>query len=380
MSLFRKPRQPSTTDTPTHEISASDPSSGAQSSDPSATESSAAAEALAGADTLVAQGRYIAAIDLLMAANASRRSPAIEERLVDLRHEGFFHVDHSSTIEQWPPPADDLFSDVEGIPEITREELTVDAVRAGVLRHGALIVRGLFDDEQVEVLSKSIRRAVKAFDAHKAGAPAEETTPWYRPLTTRSTLPEMALSHRQWVRTGGGCLAADSPRALYNLTSVVQASGMGAIVEGYLGERPALSVLKTTLRAVAPQKTPNGWHQDGAFLGEGIRTLNLWVSLSHCGVDSPSIDLVPRRLDRIVPTGTDGAAFDWSVSDVLVAEAAGASGIHHGVFAPGDVVLFDEMNLHRTSATEEMTQRRLAIEAWFFAPSRYPLAQYPLLF
>jgi hypothetical protein len=371
MPLFRTPRQPSTTDTSTTDTSITSTSaSGVSSAD----------QAMKAADALVAQGRHLAAIDLLMAANASRRSPAIEERLVDLRHEGFFHVDHSSTISQWPPAATDLFSDVVGIPEITRDALSVDAVRAGVLHHGALIVRRLFDDEQVELLSKSIRRAVKAFDAHKAGAPAAETTPWYRPLTTLSTLPEMALSHRQWVRTGGGCLAADSPRAMYNLTSVVHSSGMGAIVEGYLGERPALSVLKTTLRTVAPQKTPNGWHQDGAFLGHGIRTLNLWVSLSHCGIDAPSIDLVPRRLDRIVPTGTAGAAFDWSVSDTLVAEAAGEHGIHHGVFAPGDVVLFDEMNLHRTSATEEMTQNRLAIEAWFFAPSHYPLAQYPLLF
>ncbi len=65
------------------------------------------------------------------------------------------------------------------------------------------------------------------------------------------------------------------------------------------------------------------WHQDGAFLG-GVRALNVWLSLSHCGDDAPGLDIVPKRIDRVVPTGTEGAAFDWSVSQAVVDEAAGA--------------------------------------------------------
>ena len=50
------------------------------------------------------------------------------------------------------------------------------------------------------------------------------------------------------------------------------------------------------------------------------------------------------------------------------------------VFEPGDALLFDNMLLHRTAADATMTQARYAIESWFFAPSRYPNDQLPLVF
>ena len=40
-----------------------------------------------------------------------------------------------------------------------------------------------------------------------------------------------------------------------------------------------------------------------------VRSLDLWLSLSHCGDEAPGIDLVPRRLDELVPTGGDEATF-----------------------------------------------------------------------
>ena len=46
------------------------------------------------------------------------------------------------------------------------------------------------------------------------------------------------------------------------------------------------------------------WHQDGAFMGD-VRALNLWLSLSRCGDESPGLDIVPRRLDDLVATTTE---------------------------------------------------------------------------
>ena len=69
-----------------------------------------------------------------------------------------------------------------------------------------------------------------------------------------------------------------------------------------------------------------GWHQDGAFLGQGIRTVNVWIALTDCGVDAPSMDMVPRRMTDIVPTGTEGALMSWTVSQILVEDAAGEAG------------------------------------------------------
>ena len=45
-----------------------------------------------------------------------------------------------------------------------------------------------------------------------------------------------------------------------------------------------------------------------------------------------------------------------------------------------DVLLFDDLFLHRTAADPTMPRRRYAIETWFFAPSAYPEGQIPLVF
>ena len=107
--------------------------------------------------------------------------------------------------------------------------------------------------------------------------------------------------------------------------------------------------------------------------------MNLWIALTDCGVDAPSMDMVPRRLDYIVPTGTEGAVFTWSVSKAAIAEACDGGEPTHLHFKAGDAIVFDEMNLHRTSTLPGMSKPRYAIEAWFFAPSCYPLDQLPLL-
>jgi hypothetical protein len=165
---------------------------------------------------------------------------------------------------------------------------------------------------------------------------------------------------------------------VFDLLDAIEAAGLGSIIESYFGERPALSVKKWTLRRV-PVDSGTNWHQDGAFLGE-VRSLNLWVSLTSCGVDAPTVDVVARRLDEIVPTGTEGAFFDWSVGQPVVDRAADGAPIVRPSFEPGDALLFDELNLHRTAISDDMTEPRYAIESWFFAPSCYPDAQIPVAY
>jgi hypothetical protein len=121
----------------------------------------------------------------------------------------------------------------------------------------------------------------------------------------------------------------------------------------------------------------SAWHQDGAFLGN-VRALNVWAALSRCGDVAPGMDFVPRRLDEIVPAGTEGAIFEWSVAPGVVEQVAGEGGIVRPVFDPGDVILFDEMNLHSTAADPEMPNPRYAIESWFFGLSGFPADYVPI--
>ncbi len=48
-------------------------------------------------------------------------------------------------------------------------------------------------------------------------------------------------------------------------------------------------------------------------------------------------------------------------------------------FGAGDVLLFDDLFLHRTGIEPGMVRPRYAIESWFFARSSYPDGQVPLV-
>ena len=186
---------------------------------------------------------------------------------------------------------------------------------------------------------------------------------------------------RTFVNKGSGTWLADSPRLLFDLIETFEAAGMRSTVTGYLGERPAISVNKATLRRAAPTVSTEWWHQDGAFLGEGIRALNVWLALTDCGRDAPGMDVVARRLNGVVESGTEDADFEWSVGRRLV-DRVSEGRISRPVFRAGDALLFDHLCLHKTAASEDMTKTRYATETWFFAPSAYPdpQRQVPLVF
>ncbi len=148
------------------------------------------------------------------------------------------------------------------------------------------------------------------------------------------------------------------------------------MIAEYLGEPPAVSAQKSTLRKASPG-TPGAWHQDGRFLGE-VRAMNVWLSLSHCGDTAPGLDLVPRRLEDFVATGTDGTFLETQVSAAVAEEAAGDAGILRPIFEPGDALLFDELFLHQTASDPSMPDDRYAIESWFFGPSSFPDGYVPL--
>ncbi len=48
-------------------------------------------------------------------------------------------------------------------------------------------------------------------------------------------------------------------------------------------------------------------------------------------------------------------------------------------FDPGDAIIFDERFLHRTHLPVEMTERRYALESWFFCLSHHNTEYTPLL-
>lgn len=339
-------------------------------------------EVVVRAQELVDRGSALEAIDLLQDANRLARARELDEALVALRLSSFEELDRSAAESAWPPAYPDLDPDLVGIPTVTPEELTKERLGSGIIHHGALRIDGLVSQDQVDLLRDDIDRAIGGHDAWREGAGPAAGSPWFVPFVPAGGNAAVAEARfaRQWVRSGGGAWLVDSPRAVFDVLQVFDDIGLRRVLTEYLGERPAFSVSKSTLRRVPLDLNGADWHQDGAFLGEGIRTVNVWLALTDCGIDAPSLDIVPRRIDEILETGTRGAWFDWSVGQEIVDEVSADAPVVRPMFAAGDALLFDERNLHRTGLSPTMTHERYAIESWFFAPSCYPADQVPIVY
>ena len=326
-------------------------------------------------DALEAAGDLLEAVEVLTEANRLRSDARLERHLVRLRRRAFARLDRPPVPAPWPPelPPDQVGSP-EGPPVVTPDLLTPSLLRWGILQRGCVLVRGLLPPPWVERLRAAIENAFEARDARLARQATAGAARWYDPV---ERVPKDAS--REWVRRGQGVLAADSPRAFFEFLEVVREVGLDRLIAGYFGERPALSVEKTTLRRADASLHQSTWHQDGAFLGEGIRTVDAWFALSQCGRDAPGLDVIPIRLPRVLPTGQPGTYFQWTVSpDTIERELPGVP-VWRPAFEAGDVLLFDHMLLHRTAADPGMTGVRYAIESWFFAPSVYPKTSTPLI-
>jgi phytanoyl-CoA dioxygenase PhyH len=336
---------------------------------------SAVAERRPAVDPGLSTEELLAEIERLTRENREHRDPDTETRLVELRHAaGVRLLDASGGGAAYPEPAFGALPDRNGeLAGISPEQLTPEVVRAGILRDGCLLVRGVLSEERAEHLVAQIHAAFDARDSLQAGRQADGG--YYHEFVPDPRF-QGEEGGRDWVAGGGGLWVADSPHLMFEMLDSFERAGLTSVIRDYLGEQPTISVEKCTLRKVDPD-AGHGWHQDGAFMGD-VRALNVWLALSRCGDEAPGMDIVPKRLDHIVPTGTEGAIFEWSVAPQVAEEAAGEDGILRPIFQPGDVLLFDDLFLHSTAAEPSMKKSRMAIESWFFGASATPTEYAPL--
>jgi hypothetical protein len=314
-----------------------------------------------------------AEIETLSEANRNASDPERERSILRARHlAGIRLMDAAPAAPTFPDTARVHVAPGDPLPEFTRDELTPELLRAAILRDGCVLVRGLVSAERALGLVDGIDLAYAARERTENGAVA--TDGWYEEFTPHERCANVIF--RSWIKEGGGLLGADSPRLTYLFTEALADSGFGELVSGYLGEPALFSLGKTTMRKAEPSVSGQ-WHQDGRFMGP-VRSLNLWLSLSRCGDVAPGLDIVPRRLDDYLATGTEGAALDWTISDDQAQQAAGESGVIRPIFEPGDALLFDEVFLHKTGSDPSMPKPRYAIENWFFGGSSFPADYAPI--
>jgi hypothetical protein len=306
-----------------------------------------------------------AEIERLTEANATAPDRDTERRLVRLAHlAGIWLVDEAPAAPAFVAPASDLPAG-DPLPQIAATELSAALIRAGILRDGCLLVRGLVPRERAEAMAKRIDRAFGQRERHDGGRSVEEG--YYEEFMPHSRYG--AVVGRGWIEQGGGLLS-------FEMMQMFRTAGLPRLVADYLGEPALISVHKTTLRKADPS-VPGAWHQDGFFMGE-VRSLNMWLSLSRCGDVAPGLDLLPRRLEHYLATNTEEAALDYTISQRKVDEAAAGSPVIRPIFEPGDALFFDELFLHQTGSDPAMRKPRYAIENWFFGGSQFPAEYAPI--
>jgi hypothetical protein len=330
--------------------------------------------ALAEAEELVAKGALLDAVDLLQTASYDRRDPLVEIRLAELRRDAFATLDRDPAASPWPPQFQDPFPGETGLIELPRAEATPEIVGGAIRHHGCILVRGLLDPDVAAGLVDSIETSFHGLEAANEGAPVADTSPYYVPLASHPDYPPDQTDERANLRWFRVC-AMDSPRTMFEVVDAFETAGVGDIVRRYLGTRPVLTAGKWALRRM-PKRKLAGWHQEGnVFPHMPLRTMNVWLTLTECGEDSPSLDVVPRR-EPVIHEVENGFMFPQAQFEEL---AAGAPKVSPR-YDPGDAMLFDEMLIHRTNTDHAMEGVRYSIESWFFAPSGLPIELGPIVY
>jgi hypothetical protein len=316
------------------------------------------------ADALVAEGRYLDAIDALSEANRVERSAAIEERLVVLRRQAFSEVRDSKGRDTWPPKFEDPFDGVDGAVEIPADELSVEKLGGAIQHHGCLVVRGLMPRPTVDRLVDAIERALQAQEASHNGAPVSETTPWFAPHPDYPVTPRTIDKNRVFL--------ADSPRAMFEVAEAFRETGIDSLAAEYLGDRPVMTDKKWMLWRMDRSADVFTFHQEASVFNAGpVRTVNICVALSECGVTSPGFQFYPCRMDQIAEPDPN-ELYRFALDPETIARISGDTAVAAPLYDAGDAVLFDEYLLHRTKSSNEMSDVRYSVESWMFAPCGHP--------
>ena len=101
--------------------------------------------------------------------------------------------------------------------------LTPALLRAGILRDGCVLVRGLIDRPRAERLRQADRSLLQGARPPRRRQVVQRSP--VRPVRARSP-PRRAAVLREWIKAGGGVLAVDSPMLSFELGELYREAGL----------------------------------------------------------------------------------------------------------------------------------------------------------
>ena len=282
-----------------------------------------------------------AEIASLSQQNRRRPDAALEAQLVEKRREAGAAL-RRAAVDLNAPEYPDLFVGCTSLPEISAGELDAAALGAGLLHHGGLLVRGLYDEGQLQHLRQL---AVKQCEVDRED---------HSPLGT-------------------------SPHTLFELLETYRQCGLLEAVSAYLDEQPLLFAERTKLRqhrAETHKYAAIPWHQDASFFGRKSWAVNCCAAVTPCGDGNPGLGIIPRRTDDYHGWDPKHGRAPLDYGNAMPEQELAALCDSHPavevVLQPGDALLFDEMTVHRTNSRPWRLPQQIVTISWFFRASGFP--------
>lgn len=280
------------------------------------------------------------------------------------------------------------------IPEVDAADLTVDILKKSIRERGCLIARNFFDADEVSAMRSYVDHAFAINDnrdsfVHKYLSKQIDIDEVLE--KTRADIKEKQKSNPTYTNTiklgktlaqplgkNKSYLTAQTPMLTEKLFKLYEKKALKALLRSYFDSEPCVSVYKWVLRRAAPPEAPIDFHQDGAFMGDEITSINCWIPLSDCGAgcDLHGMDIVPVRFMQAFEKGT--GILNWTISPNSVIQKYSEEAIVTPTFRAGDMFFFDHLLVHRSQSIANPASRRYAIETWFFDSINFPKNQIPL--
>jgi len=281
------------------------------------------------------------------------------------------------------------------VPEIDVSELDLSVLKKAMREKGCLIVRNYFSEPEARELQSYVdysfdlhanpetrlnRYLMKMVELEEALENTREDVALHRKTnSTYTDINRIAKNLGRVIGKANSQLTSKTPIASEKILALYEKKGLKSLLGDYFENDPCLSVYKWVLRKADSPPQPVDFHQDGAFMGEWVDSLNLWVALSNCGGDGregPGMDILPMRLQSEFEKGS--GILDWTVAEGAVVDKYGREGIVAPKFNRGDGFFFDHLLVHRTQHVPDCAHNRYAIETWFFDSVNFPKNQIPL--
>jgi hypothetical protein len=241
----------------------------------------------------------------------------------------------------------------------------VDAIST-IERAGCCVLREVVSIEGLAQLKESALAIYKEMDErHRSGVlTAQEKNHCYRYGILRPFEREYRLPNGQLIRD-------------YMLQCITQ-SKLVQLLREYLGQQLRLLIPSSHIRRQLPfteqenhclEQRPVPYHQDSSVMGLRDTTLlNFWFPMDIAGEGAPTVELIPVAQKCILPFGENSDPMRLYSHLEISTETLSQLGDYRTwtpVIRPGDVLVIQSRNVHRTQQSREVCKGRLDFELRF---------------